>query len=329
MSETRALREKLEEIQVELRRTKEHLEKLRAHQAREREPLARELEAARREVAELRIRLQKAESAGSLPPPATGIALPEPGSGERSLEATTALVALARHPASEEAAMPVLSRLLKLAPVDVRFRLAPMSPKVVARLPIARAAELRAALRAEGFLAVSCPVGPRAAAGWVRVRQFGLEEQHLSVEGILGERLRVRYPELRLVMRGRRISTQEETEHVVESHHHAGMGHHRVHRVVEVRQEQVENFVWVLGKGTRLAFTQSTHFNGLGDELASSVFENLQRLANALARRAPHVAKDERFLQMPRFTLPLVDQDRSQELLAELLFQAVEEGLWP
>ena len=47
-----------------------------------------------------------------------------------------------------------------------------------------------------------------------------------------------------------------------------------------------------------------------------------------LQRSAPHAAVDERFTQMPRFTMPLVEPERSQELLAELLFQAVDEGLW-
>jgi hypothetical protein len=325
MSETRALRERLEELQAELRRAKEHLEKLRAHQAREREPLQQELEAARRELAELRLRLQKAESPEG--PPGTGTALPELASGGSPEGATTALVALARSPSPLEASLPALARVLKLSPVDVRFRLAPMLPAVLARLPLAQAAELRAALRAEGFLAVSCPVVPRAARSWTTVRQFELEEHSLNVEGMRGESVRVRYAELRLLMRGRRIVTQVETWHEVETHSHAGYARHRVNTTREVRNEQVENFLWALGKGARLAFTQSTHFNGLGDQLASSVFENLQRLMKELQRRAPHVVLDERLVQQPRFVLPQVDPDRGQELLAELLLQAVEEGL--
>jgi hypothetical protein len=58
------------------------------------------------------------------------------------------------------------------------------------------------------------------------------------------------------------------------------------------------------------------------------VFENLQRLAGELHQRAPHAVVDGRFLAMTRFSLPLVEEDRSHELMAELLFQAVEEGLW-
>lgn len=325
MSETRLLRAKLEESQAELRRAKEHLEKLRAHQAREREPLLQELEAAQSEVAGLRVRLQKAEAplSASVPTPVPS----EPESEAPSGGATTALVALARSPASLEASLPALARVLQLSPVDVRFRLAPQLPAVVARLPLAQARALRAALRAEGFLAVSCPVVPRAEAGWVTVRHFELEEQGLRVEGMLGESLQVRYADLRLLMRGRQISTQVELREEMGAYVHTLR--QRVRETIEAKQERVENFVWALGKGPRLAFTQSTHFNGLGDLRASLVIENLPRLAKELQRRAPHVAMDERFVQMPRFILPLVDPDRGQELLAELLLQAILEGQWP
>ncbi|HYI00178.1 hypothetical protein [Hyalangium sp.] len=326
MSETRALRDRLEETQAELRRAKEHLDKLRAHQARERESLQQQLEAARREVSGLRGRLEATESAGREPSP-TGQVLPGPVVGERSEAATTALVALARNPASLESALPALSRLLKLAPVDVRFRLAPQPPKVLARLPIAQAAELRAALREEGFLAVAYEVLPRGAGGWVTVKRFELDEQGLSLEGTRGESLQVRSAELRLLMRGRRASTQVETKQEEETHYHGGR-RHRIHKTVEEKRHVVENFVWVLGKGCRLAFTQATQFTGLGDLRTFTVHENLQRLMGELQRRAPHAVVDERFLQMPRFVMPLVDPERSQELLAELLFQAVDEGLW-
>lgn len=327
MSETRALRDRLEATQAELRRAKEHLDKLRAHQARERESLQQQLEAARREVSGLRGRLEAVESAEKEPPP-SGEGLNEPVVGERSEAATTALVALARNPASLESALPALSRLLKLAPVDVRFRLAPQPPMVLARLPLARAGELRAALRDEGFLAVSCKVVPRGAGGWVTVKRFVLEEQGLLMEGTQGERLQVRYAELRLLMRGRRASTQVETKHEVETHYHGGHGSHRIHKTVEEKRQVVEDFVWVLGKGCRWAFTQATHFTGLGDQRTFTVHENLQRLMGELQRRAPHAVVDERFLQMTGFVMPLVDPERSQELLAELLFQAVGEGLW-
>jgi hypothetical protein len=327
MSETRALRDRLEQTQAELRRAKEHLEKLRAHQARERESLRQQLEEARGEVAGLRGRLQELESARAEPLPAPDVVLPEPSTvGERS---ATALVALARSPDSLESALPKLTRLLKLAPVDVRFRLAPMLPAVLARLPSSQAEELWAALRAEGFLAVSCEVSPRAGQGWMNVKRFRLEEQGLSVEGPVGPGRQVRYAELRLLMRGRRITTQVEKKQEVDYDYNTeGRSSARVVTTVEEKREQVENFLWVLGRNFRAAFTQTTQFMGLGGQLAPTVHENLQRLMGELRRRATHVTVDERLVQMPRFAMPMVDPGRSQELFAELLFQAVDEGLW-
>ena len=330
MSETRALREKLEEHQAELRRARGHLEKLRAFQAREREVLQRELEGARREVDELRARLEEQQSSESAPEPPPDEDLPEPESEAGPGDATTALVALARNPASVDSALPKLAKLLNLAVADVRIRMAPQPPSVLARLPLAQAAELRAALRAEGFLVTSYAIPPRGV-GRVMVKRFSLEEHGLSVEGTKGERLRVSYAALRLLMKGRRITTHFEPQPAAEPmtfNPRPGVRYARPSRTVEDKREQVEIYLWVLGKGARLAFTQDTHYTGLGKQRAASVFENLQRLPQELQRRAPHVVVDERFFHMARFGLPLVEPERSQEMLAEVLFQAIEEGLW-
>jgi hypothetical protein len=329
MSETRALRQKLEEHQAELRRAREYLEKLRAFQSREREVLQRELEAARREVEELRAHLEERPSSESAPEPPPDEDLSEPESEPGPGDATTALVALARNPASMDSALPKLAKLLNLTLADVRFRMGPQPPSILARLPLAQASELRAVLRAEGFLVTSYAVPPRGVSR-VMVKRFSLEEHGLSVESLQGERLRVSYAQLRLLMKGRRTTTQVESQQVTETvtHHFGGVHQHRVSRTVEDRRVQVENYLWVLGKGCRLAFTQATNYTGLDKQRAASVFENLQRLTQELRRRAPHAVVDERFFQMSRFVMPLVEPERSQELLAEVLFQAIEEGLW-
>jgi len=326
MSETRALRDRLEQTQAELRRAKEHLEKLRAHQARELEPLRQQLEEARREVAGLRGRLQELEAARVEPAPALAAGLSEPVKDARL---PTTLVALVRSPSPLEPALPQLTRLLNLAPVDVRFRLAQTLPAVVARLPSSQAEEMRAALRAEGFLAVSHGVSPRPEQSWMTVKRLKLEDQGLSVEGAMGQGRHVRYAELRLMVRGRRTTTQvEKKQEAYYDHDTEGRSSARTFTTTQEKREQVENFLWVLGKDFRAAFTQTTQFMGMGQQLAPTVHENLERLMGALWGRATHVVVDERLMQMPRFLMPLVDPGRSQELFAELLFQAVDEGLW-
>jgi hypothetical protein len=324
MSETRALRDKLEETQAELRRTREHLEKLRAHHAREREALRQELEEARREVAELGARLERVERLGCEPPPGGPPRVAESLLAERSGGTPTALVALARSPRFMEEALPVLARLLKLSPVDVRFRLAPMLPTVLARLPVPEALSLRDALRAAGFAVVSCEVPPRAVGSLMTVREFTLEPRGLSVEGARGERQRMLYSQLRLLVRGRRATTTVEPGVELGFEENGAWAW----KQVEGKYERVEQFLWLYGAGIRAAFSHETRFSGLGAQRGLSIFESLQRLMEELRLRVPHAVVDERFMQAPRFRLPLVDEERGQELLGELLFLALQEGLW-
>jgi hypothetical protein len=325
MSETRALRDKLEELQAELRRTKEHLEKLRAHQSRERESLGQELGAARRDVAGLRTRLEQLEARESEPRLVSTVApRPAPAVLDRSGSVPTSLLALVQKPDRTEEAILKLARLLKLSPVDVRFRLTPMEPAVLTRLPTPEARAVREALRAEGFMTVIAEVPPRAAGGLMTVRNFSLGEQGLSLESTRGERQEVPYARLRLLIRGRRNTTvvemREETPLEVESD--------RPREQVKKKFERVEQFLWIYGEGLRAAFTLETRFSGLSGARPLSAFESLQALTEQLRQRAPHTVLDERLMQAPRFTLPLVDEDRGQELLGDLLYQAVQEGLW-
>ncbi|MDY7225807.1 hypothetical protein [Hyalangium rubrum] len=328
MSESRALRDRLEKAQAELRRTKEHLEKLRVHHARERESLGQELEEARRQVLELRGRLTLLETRErALRADEEGARLAASVLPERALSAGpgTALVALVQSPASLNEALPKLAELLKLSPVDVRFRLAPLLPTVLARLPLPEAQALRDALRAEGFMAVSSAVPHRLASGLMAVRRFTLDAEGVDLEGTRKERQRVLYPQLRLLIRGRRITTTVESE-VEETYDADG---DRVRKMVEVKHDHIEQFLWLYGDGVRAAFSLETRFSGLGSGRGLSGFESLQRVMEELRRGAPQVVVDERFMRMPRFRLPLVDEDRGQELLGELLHQAVQEGLWP
>jgi hypothetical protein len=243
---------------------------------------------------------------------------------DRPANVPTSLLALVQKPERPEEAIPKLAGLLKVAPVDVRFRLTPIEPAVLTRLPTPEARALREALRAEGFVAVTAEVPPRAAGGLMTVRGFSLGEQALSLEGTRGERQEVPYAKLRLLIRGRRNSTvvevREETTFEVEGE--------RPKEQVKTKLERVEQYLWIYGDGVRAAFTLETRFSGLVGVRPLSAFEGLQALMEQLRQRAPHTVLDERFMQLPRFTLPLVDEDRGQELLGDLLHQAVQEGLW-
>lgn len=346
MDEARELRDTLERAQAELRRTRAHLEKLRAHQARERESLQQEVEAARREVAELRARVEAPREperrevaparalTGSVAGSVAGPVAARPV--ERPAEAPNALVALARRPESLDDAVPVLSRLLGVPPADTRLRLAAPTPAVLARVPAPEAEALRAALQAEGFVAVSCEVSPRAQT-MMLARRFSLDEGGLQVEGERGERQSLPYAELRLLVRGRRTTTTMErsvewvpSEGPDPSKLVSRQAFQRSElKSVEVRQDHHNQFLWVYGEGGRVVFAERTLFSGQGVRQGLSLGESLQNVGVALRERAPQVVLDERLVGMPRFSLPLVDPRRSQELFAELLLDAVRRRVWP
>jgi hypothetical protein len=334
MDEARTLRDTLERAQAELRRTRTHLEKLRAHQARERESLLREVEKARGEVAELRARLE------APPEPEPLEAVPEqapPGPVERAPEALNALVALVRRPESLEAALPMLSWLLGVPPADMRLRLAAPPPTVLTRVPASEAEPLRAALQSEGFVAVSCEVRPRGAEGLLLARRFSLDAEGLQVEGAGGERQHLPYAQLRLLVRGRRTTTtvEQSVEWVTPDDRDASMlrggrGWSRPElKTFEMKQDHHSQFLWAYGEGGRVAFSERTLFAAQGVKQGTTLGESLQTLGAELRQRAPQVVMDERLVGMPRFSLPLVDPKRSQELFAELLFEAVRRRVWP
>lgn len=72
MSDVRALREKLAEVQRELRQVQGELDKQRAHHAREQKALQRTLEETRREAARLRARLDASDAATPAPAASRG-----------------------------------------------------------------------------------------------------------------------------------------------------------------------------------------------------------------------------------------------------------------
>lgn len=328
MDETRALRDKLEQAQSELRRVREHLDKLRAHHARERDSLVRQLEDARRELAELKAR--GGLSVGPVPREPLPSRLEAARGAPPYYANSNAYVALARLPdPRDDEALRQLSRVSAVSLADLRMRMAAPPPMVLARMPTAEAETLVRALRAAGFAAVGCELKPRAAASPLSVRRFQLEDTGLRLDGERGERVeRVKVPweELGLLVRGRRttrtVENGMETDLVLD-----GTSLRTVKSQVEVTHEDFGLFLWAYGPDFRAAFTSATDFSGLGARRGLARNVDLQVLAEVLRERAPHVVFDDRLMRHPSLSIPLVDSDRTHELFAEVLWQAVREGV--
>jgi hypothetical protein len=322
MSETRELSDKLKEVQQELRQTREQLDKQRSQHSREQKALCEALDETQREAARLRERVEKMAARKQEQEGVVSSHPPEvPGA------AAGMIVALVRPPPSLEEALPVLSRVLRLAPAAVRLRLTRSQPSVLARLPMAEAEQLSEQLTAEGFSVVLGEYSKLMHRG-MRVRQFTLDEETLSVEDAKGERQQVRYRELRLLVRGQRSSTTVEIE-VIRQGRRDRSEDRSLGDALRTEREHLENFLWLYGGDTRLVITEETSFTGLGALRAASRAATWQVLIDELRRRAPHVVLDERFLRTKHLDVPLVPSERGQEAIAALTDEAIKEGMWP
>lgn len=321
MSETRELSDKLKAVQEELRQTRDQLDKQRAQHSREQKALREAIDDTQREATRLRERVEKIEARkreqegvhSSYP-------LEAPGG------AAGMIVALARPPPSLEEALPVLSRLLRVAPAAVRLRLTRSLPSIMARLSTVEAERLGEQLTAEGFSVVLGDYSKLMNRG-MRVRQFTLDEETLSVEDAKGERQQVRYRELRLLVRGRRSSTTVDIEVLPQGR--SRREDRSLGAALRIEHEHLENFLWVYGGDTRLVITEETGFTGLGALRAASRAATWQILIEELRKRAPRVILDERFLRTTHLNVPLVPEERGQEVIAALTDEAIKEGMWP
>ncbi|MFL5345303.1 MAG: hypothetical protein ACJ8AT_10940 [Hyalangium sp.] len=321
MSETRELSDKLKEVQQELRQTREQLDKQRTQGAREQKALREAIDETQREAARLRQRVEKVEARKR---EQEELSSPRP---EISVGAAGMIVALARPPPSLEEAVPVLSRLLRMPPAAVRLRLTRSQPSLLARLPADEAERLGEQLTAEGFSVVLGEYSRLIHRG-IRVRRFTLDEETLSVDDGKGELQRVRYQELRLLVRGRRSSTTVEIE-IVRQARSRPSEDRSLGDVLRTEHEHLENFLWVYGGDTRMVITEETAFTGLGALRAASRAATWQSLIEELRKRAPHIVIDERFLRTSRLELPQVPSERSQDVIAGLVDAAIQEGMWP
>jgi len=325
-SDAQKLRDKLAQVQADLRQTKAELDKQRTQHAREQQSLQKDLEDTRTEAVRLHSRIEKAEERERERP----VVVPSgPSDGRAPGVAVDTLVALARAPASVEQALPVLARLLRISPVDARLRLMASTPSILARLPELEAQLLRDLLAAEGFAVVSAPVSQLVGA-LTPIRRFTLGEQSLVLEDARGASSELPYPEVRLLVRGRRKSTVIEKS--VEMEYSAAGPPDRFNmrqpREDIIRHPRVENFLWVYSRTVRAAFTEATSFLSLGARQGLTKHEALQNLLADLRQRAPRAVVDER-LMGPSLSLPMVGPERSQEVLAGLMDQSIGASLWP
>ncbi|MFZ5471073.1 MAG: hypothetical protein ACOZIN_16725 [Myxococcota bacterium] len=297
--EKRELRDKIEALQSELRKSQERNKKLHKRCAEA------EAEAARL-AAELRKHTEK------------NAAVPDSSPADRRL------VALARTPENIEDAVLLLSSLPGLSTADARLRLRAPPPSPLIILPSALAEALCEALRDNGFASVSCDARIQLDRTRVQVRGFALEDEGIRFNPQEPGPAFVPFAELSLLIRGTRVVERPETELSPLPWQMRG-GTKKDKR----RSEHVTDFLWVYSRaGAKFELSHPLDFGGLGERMRPLARQNMQVLVETLRQRAPQVVYDQQLVRMARWSLALLKDGDKHEAVAELIWQAVLAGHW-
>jgi hypothetical protein len=266
------------------------------------------------------------------------------------------LVALVRAPAQPEEAAEALAAAAGTAVAEARMRLAREPPTLLARLEADQAGALLAALRKAGLAALA--LGARAPSDKDRTAacSFTLADAGATFTPRFGDPMQVAWPEVLAILRGVRTS-RSESEHAEKSRSFsAGMaiatGGLRLTRnttkAVRSSEEHAEQVILVHGRDGRAAVLAESilDFSCLGTGMQPSSTSNMVELARRLRERAKGAFYDERLLRLGRRPLPFLaggesrtqtaavattrtDSSGSLDVLAEVMRQALVDGLLP
>ena len=266
------------------------------------------------------------------------------------------LVAIVWTPEVVEAAATVLAGASGLALAEARMRLAPEPPALLARLQPDRADALVAALRKAGLAVLAVPDPVPADGDRVAVRSFSFDEAGATFTSRSGDEMRVAWPDVLAVLRGLRAS-RSEVERTEKSKSFSvgtalatsGLMMTRTStKTVRTSEESTEQVILVYSRAgpAALLAERQLDFSCLGSEMSPSSTANMVVLARRLRERARTAFHDERLLRLGRRPLPFLarGESRSQDekttvrrsdtggtvdVLAEVIRQALVEGLLP
>jgi hypothetical protein len=264
------------------------------------------------------------------------------------------LVALARSPTDPEAAARALADAVGLAPAEARMRLAPEPPALLALLAAERADAAASALRKAGVAALALDVRPPS--DRLVARSFALGDAGAAFTARSGEALEIAWADVLAVLRGARAVRTDEERTEKSRRFSAGSAlatgglvtSRKVTSTVRSSSEAVEQVVLVVARDGRevLLAEGSLDFACLGPRMQPSSTANMAEAAALLRERARGAFHDDRLLRLGRRALPFVvggesraqaqtvttvrtDTSGSLDVLAEVMRQALVQGLLP
>ncbi len=266
------------------------------------------------------------------------------------------LVAIARAPERPDEAARALAGAAGLTLAEARMRLAPEPPALLARLEAERADSLVAALRAAGLAALSVDSEVPSDRERLVAARIAFSEAGAVFTSRLGEAMAVAWTDVLAILRGLRVARQE-TERTEKSRRFTpaaaiatgGLVMTReLERTVRSSEESSGQVILVYARDGRAAALAEggLDFTCLGPGLQPSSTANMAELARRLREAARGAFYDERLLRLARRPLPFLaggesrsqtaatvtrrtDTSGSLDVLAEVMRQALAEGLLP
>jgi hypothetical protein len=266
------------------------------------------------------------------------------------------LLALARSPVDAEAAARALAEATGLTPAEARMRLAPEPPALLARLDPPRADAAVATMRKAGAAALAIDVRVPSDDDRTVARAFSIGDAGATFTPRSGAPLDVAWPDVLAVLRGARALRADvaraEKSRSVSIGSAVATGGLLVTRTstktVRSSEEATEQVILVYSRDGRAAALAEggLDFSCLGAAMQPSSTANMVALAAMLRDRAKGAFHDDRLLRLGRRSLPFLaggesrsqtatlattrtDTSGSLDVLAEVIRQALVEGLLP
>jgi len=264
------------------------------------------------------------------------------------------LVASVRTPARLDEGARALASAMGLALAEARMRLAPEPPSLLARLEPGQADALVARLREAGLAALAVNAGVPTDKDRMVARSFSFESSGVTFTSKAGDAMPVLWPDVVAILRGLR-AFRSEVERTEKSKRFSvgaavvtgGLTMTRMTtRTVRSSEESTEQVILVYARDGRAAILteQVVDFACLGTGMQASSTGNIIELARRLREKAKGAFYDERLLRLGRRPLPFLaggesrfqtskvtttrtDTSASLDVLAEVMRQALMQGL--
>ncbi|WP_242332946.1 MULTISPECIES: hypothetical protein [Anaeromyxobacter] len=266
------------------------------------------------------------------------------------------LVALVRPAMRPDEAAHAVADAAGLTLAEARMRLAPEPPALLARLAPDEADRLVLALREAGLAAVAVEARCPSDRERIVAHSFALDDLGLTLTPRFGEPTTFAWADVTALFRGLRAS-RSEVERLEKSKRFSvgravltgGLGMTRTStQAVRSSKEELEQVILVYARSGRAATLSETQldFSCLGAGMQPSSTGNMLELSRRLREKARSAFYDERLMRLGRRPLPFVaagesgsvtptrtttrtDTSGSLDTLAEVMRQALGEGLLP